>query len=38
MKPTSVGIRHLKKKEKNALFQFTKEERQTFKKFVLDKT
>ncbi|NIM17077.1 MAG: hypothetical protein GTO45_34175 [Candidatus Aminicenantes bacterium] len=37
LKFLNIGIRHLKKKEKNALFQFTKEERQTFKKFVLDK-
>jgi DNA-binding MarR family transcriptional regulator len=33
----NIGIRHLKKNEKNALLQFTKEERNTFKKFVLDK-
>ena len=33
----NVGIRHFKKKEKNALFLFTKEERATFEKFVLDK-
>ena len=37
LKFLNVGIRHLKKKEKNALMQFTKEERATFKKFVLDK-
>ncbi|UCH92966.1 MAG: hypothetical protein JSV88_22100 [Candidatus Aminicenantes bacterium] len=37
LKFLNIGIRHLKKKEKNALFQFTKEERNTFKKFVLDK-
>lgn len=37
LKFLNIGIRHLKKKEKNVLFQFTKEERNTFKKFVLDK-
>jgi DNA-binding transcriptional ArsR family regulator len=37
LKFLNIGIRHLKKKEKNALFQFTKEERNTFQKFVLDK-
>ncbi len=37
LKFLDIGIRHLKKKEKNVLFQFTKEERNTFKKFVLDK-
>jgi hypothetical protein len=37
LKFLNIGIRHLKKKEKNALFQFTKEERQTLKKFVLDR-
>lgn len=33
----NIGIRQLKKNEKNVLFQFTKEERATFRKFVLDK-
>jgi Tfp pilus assembly protein PilF/DNA-binding MarR family transcriptional regulator len=37
LKFLNIGIRHLKKREKNALFQFTKEERNTFQKFVLDK-
>lgn len=37
LKFLDIGIRHLKKNEKNVLFRFTKEERQTFKKFVLDK-
>ena len=37
LKFLNIGIRHLKKNEKNVLFQFTKEERNTFKKFVLDK-
>jgi len=37
LKFLNIGIRHLKKKEKNALLQFTKEERAIFKKFVLDK-
>jgi hypothetical protein len=37
LKFLNIGIRHLKKKEKNTLFQFTKEERNTFQKFVLDK-
>jgi hypothetical protein len=37
LKFLNIGIRHLKKKEKNSLFQFTKEERNTFQKFVLDK-
>lgn len=36
LKFLNIGIRHLKKNEKNALLQFTKEERNTFKKFVLD--
>ena len=36
LKFLNIGIRHLKKKEKNVLLQFTKEERETFKKFVLD--
>ncbi len=37
LKFLNIGIRHLKKKEKNALLQFTKEERAIFKKFVSDK-
>ncbi len=37
LKFLNIGIRHLKKKEKNALFQFTKEERKTFQEFVLDR-
>jgi tetratricopeptide (TPR) repeat protein len=37
LKFLNIGIRHLKRKEKNVLLQFTKEERETFKKFVLDK-
>jgi len=37
LKFLNIGIRHLKKKEKNALFQFTKEERKTFREFVLDR-
>jgi DNA-binding MarR family transcriptional regulator len=37
LKFLNIGIRHLKKNEKNVLFQFTKEERNAFKKFVLDK-
>jgi tetratricopeptide (TPR) repeat protein len=36
LKFLNVGIRHLKKNEKNALLLFTKEERATFKKFVLN--
>jgi ribosomal protein L18E len=36
LKFLDIGIGHLIKKEKNALLQFTKEERATFKKFVLD--
>jgi|GEM_PF-1243596 len=38
LKFLNIGIRHLKKKEKNVLLQFTKEERETFKKIVLDKS
>jgi tetratricopeptide (TPR) repeat protein len=37
LKFLNIGIRHLKKKEKNVLLQFTKEERKIFKRFVLDK-
>jgi hypothetical protein len=37
LKFLNIGIRHLKKKEKNALLQFTKEERNTFNKFVMAK-
>jgi len=37
LKFLDIGIRHLKKKERNVLFHFTKEERNTFKKFVLEK-
>ena len=37
LKFLNIGIRHLKKNEKNVLFKFTKEERATFKKFVLEK-
>ncbi len=36
LKFLNIGIRYLKKREKNVLFQLTKEERLTFKKFVLD--
>ncbi|MBA3016944.1 MAG: tetratricopeptide repeat protein [Proteobacteria bacterium] len=36
LKFLNIGIRHLKKNEKNALLLFTKEERATFKKFVLN--
>lgn len=36
LKFLNIGIRHLKKNEKNVLFEFTKEERAVFKKFVLD--
>ncbi len=36
LKFLDIGVRHLKMSEKNALIQFTKEERETFKKFVLD--
>ncbi len=36
LKFLNIGYRHLKKNEKNALLLFTKEERATFKKFVLD--
>jgi tetratricopeptide (TPR) repeat protein len=34
LKFLNIGIRHLKKKEKNVLMEFTKEERNTFNKFV----
>jgi hypothetical protein len=37
LKFLNIGIRHLKKHEKNVLLQLTKEERATFTKFVLDK-
>jgi tetratricopeptide (TPR) repeat protein len=37
LKLFNIGIRHLKKKEKNVMMELTKEERTTFKKFVLDK-
>ncbi len=37
LKFLNIGIRHLKKNEKNVLFEFTKEERATFKTFVLDR-
>jgi hypothetical protein len=37
LKFLNIGIRHLKKKEKNVLFQLAKEERRTFQQFVLDK-
>ena len=36
LKFLDIGIRYLKRKEKIVLMQFTKEERATFKKFVLD--
>jgi hypothetical protein len=38
LKFLNIGIRHLKKQEKNVLFQLTKEERLTFSKFVLVST
>lgn len=37
LKFLNIGIRHLKKNEKNVLFQLTKEERNTFIRFVLNK-
>lgn len=37
LKFLDIGIRHLKKKEKNVLMELTKEERNVFKEFVLDK-
>jgi hypothetical protein len=36
LKYLNIGIRHLKKHEKNALLKLTKEEREIFKKFVLN--
>lgn len=38
LKFLNTGIRHLKKKEKKALFLLTKEERFTFKTFVIERT
>jgi hypothetical protein len=36
IKYLEIGIQHLVKKEKNALLKLTKEERDTFNKFVLN--
>ncbi|MCP4135305.1 MAG: hypothetical protein GY754_30330 [bacterium] len=37
LKFLDIGIRHLKKNEKNVLYKLTKEERAAFKRFVLDR-